>query len=560
MPGGLADADAVSTEFFGLTRPESTHGGTARDRLAASNPHGRLRFMNDVPAGSPIPTISCGARTRKQPESHRRAGRLAAALADADLARGDRVAVMLRNDIEFLEVSLAIATCGANPVPVNTRWQAREVAHILADSGARLIIAHTEFVGIVEDAIALAGVDPMVVEVAMPAELLAEAGLDRTQLTHRHATLEDWIRDHPEPLGHLDGAIADSMGLIYTSGTTGTPKGVLRERMTPHQLLSIAGGTAQRMGLTPGGRMLVAGPMYHTSPNAVAVLALRMGADITIMPRWHAERFLHLVDEHRITQAKVVPTMLSRLLSLPAEVRDRYDVSSLTHLIHSAAPCPPAVKRAAIDWFGDALIEFYGCTEAGAITWISAAEWLAHPGSVGRGVDGSGVVVATDDGTRLPAGEIGQVFVRGADYWPDFTYLNRTDAPASAVPGYLTVGDTGYLDDAGYLYLTGRSSDIIISGGVNIYPAEIEAAIMADPDVEDVAVFGIPHTGDLGEAVAAHVVARPGATVTEERVRAGLAGRIADYKIPATLRIVTTLPRDDSGKVYKRQLQQLYPA
>ncbi|MFD0362767.1 AMP-binding protein [Nocardia sp. GCM10030253] len=518
--------------------------------------------MNDASAGSTIPTISCGTRTRDQPESHRRAGRLAAALAAAEVARGDRIAVMLRNDIEFLEVSLAIATCGANPVPINTRWQAREVAHVLADSGARLIIAHTEFVTIIEDSLAEAGVDPQVVEVAMPAELLDEAGLDRAhaELTHRHPTLEEWIRAQPDPLGHLDGAIADSMGLIYTSGTTGTPKGVLRERMTPHQLLSIAGGTAPRMGLAPGGQMLVAGPMYHTSPNAIAVLALRMGTNITIMPRWHAERFLQLVDRRRITQAKVVPTMLSRLLSLPAEVRHRYDVSSLTHLIHSAAPCPPAVKRAAIDWFGDALIEFYGCTEAGTITWITAAEWLEHPGSVGRGVDGSGVVVATEDGNPLPAGEIGQVFVRGADYWPSFTYLNRGDALTGPVPDYLTVGDTGYLDNDGYLYLTGRSSEIIISGGVNIYPAEIEAAIMTNDDVEDVAVFGIPHTGDLGEAVAAHVVARPGGALSEESVRAGLAGQLADYKIPTTLRIVTSLPRDDSGKIYKRQLQQTYPA
>ena len=507
-----------------------------------------------------VPAIRCGARVREQPVAHERAGRLAATLAARGIGRGDRVAVLLRNDIEFLEVSLAVATCGANPVPINTRWQAREIAHVLADGGARIVIAHTEFITTVERAIESACPTARIVEVAMPVELLDEAGLDHTAATPtgRHPTLEQWIADSETPLGHVDGAIADSMGLIYTSGTTGAPKGVLRERMTPTQLLSIAGGTAQRMGLVPGGRMLVAGPLYHTSPNAVAVLALRMGTDITIMPRWDATRFLRLVDERRITQAKVVPTMLSRLLSVPDDIRRRCDVSSLTHLIHSAAPCPPAVKRAAIDWFGDALIEFYGCTEAGTITWISAAEWSAHPGSVGRGVDGSAAVVATADGIRLPPGEIGRVFVRGADYWPAFRYLGRDAEATAPIPGFLDIGDTGYLDEDGYLYLTGRSSEIVISGGVNIYPAEIESAFLEFDGVEDVAVFGIPHAGDLGEVVAAHVVARPGALLDTEELRKGLRDRLADYKIPGELRIVTELPRDDSGKIYKRRLRALY--
>ncbi|WP_225731141.1 MULTISPECIES: AMP-binding protein [unclassified Nocardia] len=506
------------------------------------------------------PTITCGGRTRTHAAAQDRAGRLAAALAAVGVARGARVVVMLRNDIEFLEISLAIAACGGNPVPVNTRWQPAEIEHVLRDSGARIIFAHTEFIDRVATAVGRADADSAVVEVAMPAELVEEAGLDRhlTTPTGRYPTLEQWIDGQPEPLGHLDGAIADSMGLIYTSGTTGVPKGVLRERMTPQQLLSIAGATAQRMGLVPGSRVLVAGPLYHTSPNAVAVLALRMGAEITIMPRWRPERFLQLIDRHRITQAKVVPTMLSRLLSLPAPVRARYDVSSLTHLVHSAAPCPPSVKRAAIDWFGDALTEFYGCTEAGSITWIGAAEWLAHPGSVGRGADGSAAVVATADGKLLPPGEIGQVFVRGADYWPRFTYLHRNGETTSPIPDFISVGDTGYLDADGYLYLTGRSSEIIISGGVNIYPAEIEAAIGALDGVEDVAVFGIPDSGDLGEIVAAHIVSRPGADLTAAGVRGSLTGSIADYKVPKEIRVVAELPRDDSGKVYKRQLRARY--
>lgn len=512
-----------------------------------------------TPATDQPPTITCGGRVRLQAEAHHRAGLLATALLGAGVERGGRVAVMARNDIEFLEVCLAIASAGANPVPINTRWRAGEVAHVLADCAPRIVFAHTEFVPVVEDALARAGLDAPLVEIAMPTETLVEARLDPALVTPtgRHPLFEEWIAAQDIPVGHLEGAVADSMGLIYTSGTTGAPKGVLRERMTPHQLLSIAGGIAQRMGLAPGGRMLVAGPMYHTSPNAVAVLALRMGTDITIMPRWDSERFLQLVDEYRIQQAKIVPTMLSRLLSLSEEVRQRYDVSSLTHLIHSAAPCPPAIKRAAIDWFGDAVIEYFGATETGTITWIGAREWLAHPGSVGRPVDGSAVAILDDERTALPAGQTGRVYVRGADYWPAFGYLHR-DGAVTTHGDLIWVGDTGHLDADGFLYLTGRSSEIVIRGGVNIYPAEIENAVMAILAVEDVAVFGVPSGDDLGEELVAYVVARPGFSLAADKVRAALAGELANYKVPSEIRIVDMVPRDDSGKIYKRELRDAH--
>ncbi|WP_405486149.1 AMP-binding protein [Nocardia sp. NBC_00511] len=503
------------------------------------------------------PTISCGTRTRTQPEAHLRAGRLAAALVATGIGRGDRVAVMARNDIEFLEVSLAIAGAGGNPVPVNTRWTAPEVAHVLRDADVRLTLAHTEFIPVIEKACATAGIRPSIIEIAMPPELLEEAGLDPelARPTGRHPLLEEAIATHPEPLGHLEGAIADSMGLIYTSGTTGKPKGVLRQRLTAEQLLAIAGATAQRMGLTPGGQMLVAGPLYHASPNAVTVLALRMGTNITIMPRWHSERFLRHVHERRIQQAKIVPTMLSRLLSLPAEIRDRYDTRSLTHLVHSAAPCPPAIKRAAIDWFGDAVTEFYGCSECGPLTWISGAEWLAHPGSVGRPADGSAVLIADEHGTALPIGSTGRVYVRGPEFWPGFGYLGL-GAPDTEVEGMLWVGDLGRLDEDGYLYLTGRDSEVVNRGGVNIYPAEIEAALLGIDGIEDGAVLGITdRTGDLGEEIAAYVLARPGIELTADAITAALRGQLAADKIPSRIRIVDTLPRDDNGKIYKKQLR-----
>ncbi|MBO0854163.1 MAG: AMP-binding protein [Nocardia sp.] len=501
------------------------------------------------PAPASEPTITCAGRIRPHSQAHSRAGRLAAALAEAGFGRGDRIALMARNDIEFLEISLAIASAGANPVPINTRWKPAEVGHVLVDSGARLVIAHTEFVPVVEAAQA-----PQILEIDMPPELLDEANLsaELARPTGRHPLAQEWIDRRAEPLEYIEGAVADSMGLIYSSGTTGAPKGVQRERMTAEQLLAIAGGSAQRMGLTSGGRMLVAGPLYHTSPNAVTVLALRMGTNITIMPRFDAESFLRHIDRGRIQQAKVVPTMLSRLLSLPVEVRARYDTSSLTHLIHSAAPCPPAIKRAAIDWFGSVLWEFYGCTETGSITWISGSEWLDHPGSVGRPVDGAAVVIADERGDRQPTGSTGRVYVRGADYWPSFTYLNRTPDP-ECVPGMFWAGDLGHLDEDGYLYLTGRSSEVIISGGVNIYPAEIENALLGIDDIEDAAVLGIPDAGDLGEVVAAYLVPRPAAAISEQQIRTALRSQLANYKVPQQIRIVDELPRDDSGKIYKCQ-------
>ncbi|MEU7141514.1 AMP-binding protein [Nocardia sp. NPDC046473] len=513
--------------------------------------------MIDTPPKTP--TLVCGARTRTQPEALLRAGRLGSAILAAGIDRGDKCVIMARNDLEFLEVSVGIASTGANPLPINTRWTASEVAHVLTDAQVRLIFSHTEFVPVLEAARELAGSQARIVEIAMPPELLTEGGwnLALAEPTGRHDLLEDWIAAHPEPVGHIEGAIAQSMGVIYTSGTTGKPKGVAREQMTPHQLLSIAGATAERMGLAPGVPMLVAGPLYHTSPNAVAVLGLRIGADIVIMPKWDAQKFLQLVDHHRIQQVKIVPTMVSRILSVPAEVRATYDLSSLTHVIHSAAPCPPALKRAAIDLFGDALWEFYGCSEAGTITWISAAEWLDHPGSVGHATDGSAVHIGDEHGNALPVGEIGRVWVRGADYWPRFEYLNQ-GAPHSPVEGMLWVGDLGYLDEDGFLYLTGRDAEVVIRGGVNIYPAEIENAIAAIDGVEDVAVFGIPDTGDLGEMVAAHILPRPGANLTADVVRRTLSGQLANYKVPARIEIVQSLPRDDSGKVYKRQIRNRY--
>jgi long-chain acyl-CoA synthetase len=484
---------------------------------------------------SELAVIRCGDIERTQAECLDRAGRLATAL-HSSIAQADRVALLARNSVDFLEISLAIASNGGNPVPINYHWTATEIATLLSDCRPVALFCDPDLRDLATAAIEQAALQLRVVVIAGP------------ELADSHEAL---LATADAPLPYQDGALPASMGLIYTSGTTGRPKGVMREQMTGHQLLSVAGSTATRMGIRDGGSVLIAGPLYHTSPNAIALLGLRMGANITIMRYFDAEHFLQLVERDRVEHAKVVPTMLSRLLSLNEETRRKYDVSSLTHLVHSAAPCPPAVKQAAIEWFGNAVQEFYGCTEGGTITWITADEWLAKPGSVGQPIDGSAVEIHKDDGTVAAPNEIGHVVVTAPSYWPQFHYLNAADDGPSFP---LDVGDTGYIDEDGYLFLTGRSAEIVNIGGVNVYPAELEAAAMGLPGIEDAAAVGRSSSSDLGEELVLYVVPRPGASVAGDDVLDGLRAVLAPYKLPKTVVVRPTLPRDDNGKVYKRKL------
>jgi len=276
------------------------------------------------------------------------------------------------------------------------------------------------------------------------------------------------------------------------------------------------------------------------------------------MFRFDAEEMLRLIEAHHITQVQVVPAMLIRLLQLPEPVRSRYDLSSLTCIAHGAAPCPVHVKEQIINWFGPIVSEAYGGSEAGLVTWTDTPGWLAHPGTVGRPDDGSDVRILAEDGSPLGPRQAGQVYVRPPEYLPDFTYLGDP-AKRAAIErdGYLSLGDIGYLDEDGYLYLTDRASDIVISGGVNIYPAEIEQVILKLAGVRDVAVVGIPDD-TYGEALAAHVAADPAAGLSADSVRNHLRGCIASYKIPRLIVFDDHLPREDSGKLFKRRLRELY--
>jgi long-chain acyl-CoA synthetase len=310
-------------------------------------------------------------------------------------------------------------------------------------------------------------------------------------------------------------------------------------------------------GLEPGIRALLPGPLYHSAPNGFGLRAARLAELLALMPRFDAEALLALIERHRITTLLLVPTMFVRLLKLPEAVRRRYDVSSLRFVMHAAAPCPVAVKRAMIDWWGPVIHEFYGGTESGAVTFCASEEWLRHPGTVGRLIPDATLRVLGADGRELPPGEPGELFMRLASI-PDFTYHGQDERRREVErDGLITLGDVGYVDKDGYLFLCDRKRDMAIIGGTNVYPAEIEAALIAMPGLRDCAVFGIPDA-EYGEALMAVVEPEDGATLTAAEVQAYLAPRLAGFKLPRRIEIRHDLPREDSGKIFKRVLRAPY--
>jgi long-chain acyl-CoA synthetase len=395
------------------------------------------------------------------------------------------------------------------------------------------------------------------VEVELADDLADAFGIAPAQRapTGRHPMLETWLAGH-EPV--LEPAGPAPHSVIYTSGTTGRPKGILRTNGSPEERLAGIGTLMQRLGIVPGCRTMVPAPLYHTAPNVHGIAAVALGMDLTLLPRFDPEDFLRVVEARRVDHVQMVPTMFVRLLQLPEDVRARYDLSSLRNVVHAAAPCPVDVKRQMIEWLGPIVTEYYGGSETGIAVWCDSTEWLAHPGTVGRAVDGSDVRIIGEDGRDVATGEVGVVYIRPADNMPDFTYIGdaekRRDMERS---GYVTVGDVGRLDADGYLYLTDRATDMVISGGVNIYPAEIENVLYELEGVRDAAVFGIPDP-EYGEALAAHVDADPDAGLTEDDVRQFVRARLAAYKAPKVVVFDSDLPREESGKLFKRRLRDAY--
>jgi len=464
----------------------------------------------------------------------RAANAMAHAFAPHATRPGDRVAVMMGNSTDGFAVWHGATRLGALVVPVSTRLTDNEVAYIAEDCGATLLVHDGSEVA--ERAAAKAGVPSLDVQQPELAESLS-TGRDE-------APTEDFLG-------------TPVVAMTYTSGTTGRPKGIARPAPAPARETP-PNPFASFWGFRPDDVHLMCGPMYHTAPSAYALMSLGEGGTVVVMARWDSTECLRLIESERVTTAQMVPANFIRILE--ADWR-AYDRSSLRKVLHAAAPCPVPVKRRIIEVFPpDTVWEYYGASE-GMASVISPAEWLAKPGSVGRPFPGLTVRIVDEAGVDLPAGEVGSIYI-SAFAGQRFRYHNAPDKTESAWHGdYFTVGDMGWLDEDGYLFLADRRTDLIISGGVNIYPAEIEAALIEDEDVVDAAVIGLPDER-MGQKVHAVVELRPDAGRDADALSARLATRLADFKLPRTIEFVDELPREPNGKVLKTRLreQRMQPA
>jgi long-chain acyl-CoA synthetase len=497
--------------------------------------------------------IVSGQRKRIHIEVADRSARIAGGLHQLGVRQGDSVCILMRNDIAFIETAYGAMRLGAYGVPVNWHFKPEEINFILRDSGTSVLIGHADMLHQLRDALP-PGVT--VLSVPTPPEILTAYTIDPDHLVKPDFAIdfESWLEGH-EP---YDGpAVPQPQNMIYTSGTTGHPKGVRRNAPTPEQSAAAERMRTMIYGLKAGARALLPGPLYHSAPNSFGIRSGRLGGALVLMPRFEPEEFLRLVEAERIDTTFMVPTMFIRLMKLPEQVRKRYDVSSLRHVIHAAAPCPAGVKRAMIEWWGPVIYEFYGSTESGAVTFATSEDALKKPGTVGKISPGAELRFIGDDGRLLPQGEIGEIYSRITAN-PDFTYHSKPDKRAEIErDGFITSGDVGYIDADGYVFLCDRKRDMVISGGVNIYPAEIEAVLHGLPGVHDCAVFGIPDQ-EFGEALMAVVEPQPGVTLDVADIRTRLKTSLADYKVPKHIEIHANLPREDSGKIFKRRLRDPY--
>ncbi len=498
--------------------------------------------------GKPAIIMATSGETVSYAEFEARTNQAAHLLRDAGLRRGDHISVLMENSIRMLEIEAGAERAGLYYTLINSYLTAGEVAYIVTNSSSRLLFSSAAKQAV---AAAAAAQCPQL-------ERLLLAGTMAGSTPGAFESYEAVVAGYP-----ADPVAGESLGaaMLYSSGTTGQPKGVLRDlpEVSPGEALPVMDFVRGLFGFRDGMTYLNPAPLYHSAPQASVAAALRLGATVVVMEHFDAEQWLALVERYRVTHCQMVPVMFSRLLRLPEQTRARYDTSSLECIVHAAAPCPVHVKKAMIDWLGPVLTEYYGATEANGFTFCDSADWLAHPGTVGRPILGE-LLILDDDGNDCPTGDDGTIWFRGATAFQYFgdpakTADSRRDSGSTS-----TVGDVGHVDADGYLYLTDRKSYMIISGGVNIYPQETENLLSGHPAVLDVAVIGVPND-DLGEEVKAVVqLADPAAASPElaAELITYCRDRLAHFKCPRTIDFVPDLPRSPTGKLYKRFLRDAY--
>ena len=497
------------------------------------------------------PALADGRVALSWAELDRRVNQWINLLRGYGLRTGDRVALVTGNRAETFEALLACLHTGLVAVPVSWRLTTPEIAYLLADSGCRAVLTEPAYAARTAAAASAPGVK---LELAAVMGDAAREGLLPAGLLLAEA-------DDGEPSGQCSGSV-----MLYTSATTGQPKGVLTSLLVPgaglDRIARTTGWLGAALDLPEEGRALLVGPWYHAAQVFFSLFPLLRGCELVTRPRFDAAELLRDLERERIALCHLVPTQFVRLLALDAPVRDRFTGGALRQVWHGGAACPVEVKRRMIEWWGPVLAEYYAATEAGIVTTIDSAQWLGRPGSVGRTGPSTEVLIISEDGTQCPPGVPGQVYIR-RDALMDFSYHNAPGKTAKAhrAAGTFTVGDLGYLDDEGYLYLTGRTLDTIISGGVNIYPAEIEAVLLDHPAVRDAAVFGIPDE-EFGERVMAAIELRPDAGLAgadvPEALDAHCRPRLAGYKRPREYTVLASLPRADTGKLSRKTLADPY--
>ena len=473
------------------------------------------------------------------------ANRVAHGLRALGLERGDCVAVVLENCMEFYAVNLAISQIGMYMTPINHHLTGPEIAYIVQDSGARVFLGSERF---------SEACDVARKEINFPTERAFSVGT-----IDGFRPFADLTAGQPDqlPEDRSAGAVMN-----YTSGTTGKPKGVRRDlaELDPDLIFGMMTGLLGMFDLQPedDNVHICGSPLYHTAVLMFSSSSLHMGHAVVLMDKWTPEQMLELIAEHRVTHSHMVPTQFHRLLSLPEDVRNQHDVSSLRAMVHAAAPCPVETKWKMLDWWGDAVYEYYAATEGGG-TLAKPGDWRKHPGTVGNAWPNAQVRIFDDEGNELPTGETGTVYMHMGQ--GQFEYKDDAEKTRKNRLGdFFTVGDIGYLNDEGFLFLCDRKNDMIISGGANLYPAEIEAELIQHPKVADVAVFGIPND-DWGEEVKAVVELIDGENASDTiraDIFAFLQPRLAKMKTPRSIDFIDEMPRDPNGKLYKRKLRDPY--